>query len=58
MKCQEKGRYESKRIAEDFKRKRERDNPTLDLRCYRCPDCGLWHLTHVPDKFSKEDGAA
>lgn len=46
MDCQEKSKYESKNIAERFMKKRLRDNPTLHLRVYHCPECGKWHLTH------------
>ena len=49
MTCSKSG-YQSQRIAEDHMKKRQWDNPTLDLRVYRCPDCGLWHMTHKPDR--------
>ncbi len=42
--------YENRTTAERFKKKRLRDNPTLDLRVYRCPDCGMYHLTRSPDR--------
>lgn len=54
MKCAEKGRYESRRIAEAFRLKRLRQNPTLYLRAYRCPQCGFWHLTSLPDRAEAE----
>ena len=46
----EKSAYESKGTAERFKQKRLRANPTLDLRVYRCPECGKWHMTSRPDR--------
>jgi len=46
MICAEKKRYPSKRFADEAKKKRIRENPTLELRSYFCPACGKWHLTH------------
>lgn len=54
MRCEEKSGYPSERIALEHARKRTRDNRTLELRAYRCPTCGRWHLTHVPDRFERE----
>jgi len=56
MRCEQKNAYPSRSRAMDYARKRMRDNRTLDLRAYRCPHCGLWYLTHVPDR--RERGAA
>lgn len=56
MRCPEKAAYPSQRKAMDHARRRMRDNRTLELRAYRCPECGKWHLTHVPDRH--ERGAA
>ena len=53
MICGEKGAYPSQRRAQDYADKRSRDNRTLDLRVYRCSACGLWHITHVPDRYHK-----
>ncbi len=39
---QPKAAYESKGTADFFLKKRLRANPTLDLRVYRCPECGKW----------------
>ena len=52
MRCEEKGKYPSKTRAEQVARKRMRDNRTLELRAYLRDRCGLWHLTHVPDRKS------
>lgn len=49
--CNGKVCYDSHRIAEEVIEARRLDNPTLYLRSYRCPDCGLFHLTHKPDRF-------
>ena len=49
-----KGSYENRTTAERFKRKRLQSNPTLDLRVYRCPECGKYHLTSKPDKYARK----
>lgn len=49
--------YESQGIAGKVIEGRLLDNPTLYLRAYRCKECGLFHTTHQPDKFRKEDAA-
>ncbi len=46
--------YRSRRIAEEVLRKRTRENRTLDLRAYLCPDCGKWHLSHKYHEFDGE----
>lgn len=53
---QPKAAYDSKGTADFFLKKRLRANPTLDLRVYRCPECGKWHMTHQPDR-EKESAA-
>jgi ribosomal protein L32 len=45
--------YQNKTSAERAKTERVRQNPTLDLRVYRCDACGLFHLSHVVDKFPR-----
>lgn len=52
--CDEKHGYPSKGIADRVITKRIRENRTLDLRSYHCPNCGLYHLTHKPDRFADE----
>jgi|GEM_PF-3822717 len=47
--CSQKKGYPSQRMAETVKRKRERDNRTIVLRTYLCPDFGRWHLTSRPE---------
>lgn len=54
MNCEEKCRYLSQRKAMEAIRKRQRDNRTLELRAYRCPHCGYWHMTSKPDRFLEE----
>ena len=46
----EKAGYENRTSATRAMEKRTRANPTLDLRVYRCPDCGMYHLTRSPDR--------
>ncbi|BDU72372.1 hypothetical protein METEAL_15460 [Mesoterricola silvestris] len=52
--CSEKKGYPSKGIADRVITKWIRENRTLDLRSYPCRQCGLWHLTHQPDRFAEE----
>lgn len=49
-----KGTYDNRTTAERFKMKRLRENPTLDLRVYRCGRCGKFHLTHLEDRKMEE----
>ena len=43
--CERKKRYASEAEAKDAIRSCERHG-SRDLRCYRCPYCNGWHLTH------------
>lgn len=52
MTCEKSG-YPSRRKTEEHIRKRLKDNPTLDLRAYLCPKCGLWHMTSKADRFPR-----
>ena len=52
-----KDRYGSRRKATEHMEKRLRENPTLYLRVYHCSACGLWHMTHKPDRYEKEVAA-
>ena len=45
-----KSAYPSRNKAEEHRKKRLRENPTLYLRVYLCPECGLWHLTHKTNR--------
>lgn len=44
MACGRKARYRSRSVAEKMALRRMRDGAP-DLRAYRCPYCGSWHLT-------------
>ena len=46
----EKAGYENRTAATRAMERRVKANPTLDLRVYRCPECGKFHLTHLPDR--------
>lgn len=52
MTCEKSG-YPSRRKTEEHIRHRLRENPTLDLRAYLCPKCGLWHMTSMEDRFPR-----
>lgn len=51
--------YPNKTAAERAKKQRMDENPTLDLRSYRC-ECGQFHLSHGPDRtgHDTEESAA
>jgi len=55
--CSEKKRYATRMAAESalgVARAQWRRKPTRavapPVRVYRCPVCGEWHLTHLPER--------
>lgn len=40
-----------------LKRRREREDRSLVLRVYYCPECGHHHLTSKPDRFKREEAS-
>lgn len=46
--------YKSEAFARKIAKRRMRDDHTIELRVYRCQTCGLWHLTHQPNKFRRD----
>jgi len=47
--CGHKKPFETKTRAEERARFLSAKDPTVRMRAYHCPDCGLWHLTSLED---------
>jgi len=47
--CGHKKPFETKTRAEERARFLSAKDPTVRMRAYHCPDCGLWHLSSLED---------
>ena len=50
--------YPSESMARKIAQRRMKEDRYLILRAYRCPACGLFHLTSKEDRFRPDRGRA